>query len=254
MSFFSLVSGECLHSFQFILESVTDATGLGYRPTMDRCKYVYQFGNTFPFRFSIIRIFLVILCRDKMPPPKDPIKYEEYRRKISEAAKLRAPPSNETRRKMSESHKNLSEETRRKISEAGKKRYEDPNEHLKHSALMKGEKNPNYGKKMSDEQRQKLNEAGRRRAPVSEETGRKTSESLKKHYEDPIKGEETRKKISEAEKGEKNPNYGKKMSDEQRQKLSKAQTGKHYSIETRMKHSACSCRAKTFRRNPQKNE
>lgn len=56
--------------------------------------------------------------------------------------------------------------------------------------------------------------------------------------------EETRKKMSEAERGEKNHNYGKHLSEETRRKMSKARRGeknqmygKHHSEETRKKLS-----------------
>ena len=53
---------------------------------------------------------------------------------------------------------------------------------------------------------------------LSEETRKKLSEAQKgKHH-----SEETRKKISEAQKGEKNPNWGKHHSEETRKKLSEA--------------------------------
>ena len=138
-------------------------------------------------------------------------------------------PSEETRRKLSEAHKGekhnnygktLPEETRRRISEAGKgkKRSEEtrrriseskkgenhPNygkklseEHRqKMSESKKGENNPNYGKKLSEEHRQKISKTttGRKR---SEETCRRTSESLKRFYLSE-KSEEIRRKISES--------------------------------------------------------
>ena len=168
---------------------------------------------TFPFRFAIIQKFLILLLRDKMPSPKDPIKYEEYRRKQSESHKN---PSDETRRNMSEAQKIRyedpikAEENRRKLSEALKKHYEDP---------IKGEAT-----------RRKLSEAAKLRAPQSEatrrkmseshknlsdETRRKMSEAQKKRYEDP----EVHLKQSEAQKGEKNPFFGREHSEETRRRL-----------------------------------
>ena len=91
------------------------------------------------------------------------------------------------------------EAIRRKISETLRKRFEDP---------IKGE-----------ESRRKLSEAGKLRVPASEETRRKHSVAMKKRYADPIKGEELRRKHSVAMKGENNPHYGKKMSNEQRLKI-----------------------------------
>ena len=49
--------------------------------------------------------------------------------------------------------------------------------------------------------------------------------------------EETRKKISEATKGENNPNYGKQCSEETRKKISEGNKGKQCSEETRKKIS-----------------
>ena len=74
----------------------------------------------------------------------------------------------------------------------------------------------------------------------SEETRKKMSESNKgekcyifgKHH-----SEETRKKISESNKGENNPMFGKHHSAETRKKLSEARKGKHHSEESRKKIS-----------------
>ena len=46
---------------------------------------------------------------------------------------------------------------------------------------------------------------------------------------------ETRKKMSEAQKGERHPLYGKHHSLETRKKISEANKGKHFSLETRWK-------------------
>lgn len=105
-------------------------------------------------------------------------------------------PSEETRRKMSESHrgKTHSEETRKKLSESNK-----------------GERHPFFGKRFSEETRRKMSEAHKGKR-FSEEHRKKISETKKgekhhffgKHHTD-----ESRKKISEALSGEKNHNYGK---------------------------------------------
>lgn len=50
-------------------------------------------------------------------------------------------------------------------------------------------------------------------------------------------GEEVNRKLSEANKGENNPNYGKHHSDEAKQKISDAEKGKVISAETRAKMS-----------------
>ena len=117
---------------------------------------------------------------------------EESKRKMSETSKL---ISDETRRKMSESHKGktLSEEHRRKIAQSG------------------------IGRKPTEETRRKLSESSKGKRH-SEETRRKIGESSKGRYFSP----ETRRKRSENAMGEKNPNYGKKATAETRQKISRA--------------------------------
>jgi hypothetical protein len=50
-----------------------------------------------------------------------------------------------------------------------------------------------------------------------------------------VVGEETRKKLSELRVGEKNPNYGKKMSEEQRKKISESAKGRKLSEEHKNK-------------------
>ena len=113
--------------------------------------------------------------------------------------------SEETKKKLSESHKGEnnpmygknpwnkgkthSEETRKKLSEANKGKN-NPN------YGRKGEKHPMYGKNHSEESRKKISETMK---------GRTFSEEHKKHLSESRKGktlsEETRKKLSEAHKG-----------------------------------------------------
>ena len=108
--------------------------------------------------------------------------------------------SEETKKKMSESKKNISEETRRKLSEANK------------------------GKQFSEEHRKNLSESQKGKH-LSEETKKKMSEAHKgeKH---PMFGkhhsEESKKKMSETKKGKPSPNKGKPMSEEQKKKISEA--------------------------------
>ena len=134
-----------------------------------------------------------------------------------------AIPSEETRRKMSESLKGrtLSEEHRRKISDAGKNRSAET-----HRKISEANKNP------SAETRRKISDALKGK-PRSAETRRKLSEANKgkKH------SEETRRKLSEAHKGEKNHNFGKPMSAEQKRKISEANKGKKRTAEQRRKIS-----------------
>ena len=86
---------------------------------------------------------------------------EEHRRKISEANKGEKNPmygkhhTDDTRKKMSEAHQNISDDTRRKMSESHK------------------------GKKFSEETRRKLSESHKGKH-LSEEHRRKISEALKR--------------------------------------------------------------------------
>ena len=56
--------------------------------------------------------------------------------------------------------------------------------------------------------------------------------------------EETRRRMSEAKKGEKHPLYGKHHSLETRKKMSEANKGKHHSEETKRKISLTKLRRK----------
>ncbi len=113
--------------------------------------------------------------------------------------------SEETIRKMRESHKNISEETREKLRKAGRNQ--------------------------SAEKREKISEFLRQR-PVTDETRLKLSKARRgKHLSD-----ETKRKIGEKSrlyKGEKHWNYGKHRSEETRRKISEA--AKNISEETRQK-------------------
>ena len=73
-----------------------------------------------------------------------------------------------------------------------------------------------------------------------EETRRKLSEANKgekNHNYGKSLSEETRRKLSEAHKGEKHYNYGKSLSEETRRKISDSLKGKHIPEETRRKLS-----------------
>jgi len=109
--------------------------------------------------------------------------------------------SEESKRKMSEAGRNMSKEKRRKIAESSK------------------------GRIVSEETRQKISEAHKGKI-VSEETRKKMSEAKKNI------SEETRRKIGEASKGR---NVGRKHTEEEKQKISKANKGKIVSEETKNK-------------------
>jgi hypothetical protein len=154
-----------------------------------------------------------------MPLPKDPVKAEESRKKLSEAIK-KACTNPEVRKKMSDSAKKRSEtpegreklsaarkgkknseETRKKLSEAHKKRYQNPNERQKTSESSKKMwENPDVRKKIGDalkgktrtiETRKKQSEAGKGKIR-SEEHCRNISEGNKKYFQNPENREKTR--------------------------------------------------------------
>ena len=134
--------------------------------------------------------------------------------------------SEETRRKMSESHKGktLSEEHRRKISEAGK------------------------GRKFSAEQRRKISESLSRNHPkFCEERYTETRRKMSEAKKGKLRSAETRRKISEAQRGKvisaeqrrkiSEAHKGRRLSREHRRKISEANKGKTHSAETRRKIS-----------------
>ena len=172
---------------------------------------------------------------------------EETRRKISEKIKEKFLYDEEYRRKIIESHKNISEESRRKMSESRKK------------LLSSREKHPMFGKHHSEETKKKLRDINKGKH-LSDQTKQKISESISgekhhffgKHHTEETKkkisstkkgkqlSDETRRKMSESRKGKPSPNKGKPahnkgkpMSEEQKKKLSEAH--KNISDETRKK-------------------
>ena len=90
------------------------------------------------------------------------------------------------------------------------RQYESLKEELSdyYSEIFSGEGNPSYGRHCSEETKRKISQA---------EKGKKMSD-------------ESRKKMSESHKGSKNYNFGKPMSEEQRKKLSKVRKGKYTGV------------------------
>lgn len=141
------------------------------------------------------------------------------------------PLSEEQIKKRSESHrgknagenhypKQHNDETKKKISETLKILYATP------------ESNPNFGKPMPEHVKRILLEShiGKHH---SEETKMKMSKSHNGH---PV-SEEQKRKIGDAQKGEKNHLFGKHHSEEHKRKISEGGKGKLRSIETRKKIS-----------------
>ena len=158
---------------------------------------------------------------------------KETRQKMSEAQQDRHH-SKETREKMSEAHlgKHLSEETKQKISESSKRENLSEEALNNYSKANSGKNNPMYGKTgkdsplygrhHSEETRRKMSESSKREN-LSAETRKKMSESGKREN----LSAETRRKLSEAQRGKKNPMYGKHLSEETRQKISESKKKIH---------------------------
>ena len=110
-------------------------------------------------------------------------------------------PSEETRKKISESHKGKhhSEEHKRKIGENSKSMWENEKHKNKMSEKMKGENNPNYEKHHSEETKKKISKS-RKGKYIGE-----NNHNHNKHL-----SEETKKKISESKKGNKMSENAKK--------------------------------------------
>lgn len=161
--------------------------------------------------------------------------YEEARIVFSQMMKDQIV-SDETRKKLSESLTGhvVSDETKEKISAKAKDRMKDKNN------------NPFYGKHHTEETKEKIRKA---RENMPNEIKQKYSKAQKKRFENtevkefysniakerflnsenhPMYGrhhsEETKKKISKANKGRVPPNKGKPMSEEQKQKLRRPKT------------------------------
>lgn len=138
---------------------------------------------------------------------------QETRRKLSESQKGKTR-SEETKHKISEANKGKtrSEETKRKIGAVSRNRNEETR--LKISDAMKGNQHA-LGKTHSEEAKYKMREAAKNR---SEEHRRKLSEA----HKGKTHNEKTKRKISEATKGENNPNFGKTPNEESKRKMSES--------------------------------
>lgn len=109
----------------------------------------------------------------------------------------------------------FSEETLKKMSESHKGKKQSEETIRKRAEKLRGENNPNYGKPLSEEQKRKIRESRKWYRP----------------------SEETKRKMSELFKGENNPNYGKPMSEEQKKKISESRKGIGHSEEAKKKIS-----------------
>ena len=133
----------------------------------------------------------------------------------------------ETRKKISESHKGLthSEESKRKISEANKGRTPTEETRKKLSESSKG-------KILSSETKEKIRESLKGK-PRPEETRMKISES----HKGKTLSEEHKKNLSESLKGRISPNKGRTFSEEHKKNLSESLKGRTLSEEHRKKLS-----------------
>ena len=139
--------------------------------------------------------------------------------------------SEETKQKMREAKKNISQETKQKLREVNIGRKHSDETKQKRNEALTGKKRSeqtiqkmrevNIGRKHTDETKQKIREAAKN---ISEETRQKMREAKYNI------SEETRNKMSEAGKN-------KIISEETKQKMSKSRTGKKLSEETKRKIS-----------------
>ncbi len=107
------------------------------------------------------------------------------------------------------------------------------------SRAMMGDKNPNFGKKHSEKIRRKISKA-KEGSKHSQETKLKIGKSLKGRIGGMLgktHSVATRKKIGNANEGKNHWNYGKKHSQQTKQKMSEIKKGKRHSEETKIKMS-----------------
>lgn len=149
-------------------------------------------------------------------------------KKISEALKNNVKLSNSIKgRKFSEEHKrNLSK------SKKGKKGHAWSEEQKqKMRKRMSGENNPMYGKPISDEAKAKQSKSMRARITPEFIENIRQRNLGKRH------NEETKQRLRLLNLGENNPMFGKHLSEEAKQKISKSVKGRKDSNETKLRKS-----------------
>ena len=104
-----------------------------------------------------------------------------------------------TKKQHTEIHK-CSEETRNKISTTLKKTLSTDEQKLRRSKSTRGESNPFYGKHHSDETKEIIKQKSNAYWSL-EESRIRASKILKQHFKDNPVSEETRRKLSESNKG-----------------------------------------------------
>lgn len=120
-----------------------------------------------------------------------------------------------------------SESTKQKMSVAGRGKVRTEAQNKANRERQLGEKSWAFGKSKSEETKERMRKSNKRAMlgkHPSEETRKKQSIASKGR----IKSEEHKRKISEALRGEKSPNFGKHPTEETRQKLIAARTGKKH--------------------------
>jgi 5-methylcytosine-specific restriction endonuclease McrA len=150
-----------------------------------------------------------------MPAPKDPVKYEEYCKKIGEAGKGRIPwnkGKSHTEiaiQRMSKSHKNISDETRQKMREShiGHILTEDHKRKIGLAGL---------GRHHTEDSKRKISETRKRKGVVISEKQRELAREYGKSHP-PSK--ETREKLRLIFKGRPSPMKGKIRSEESKAKI-----------------------------------
>jgi hypothetical protein len=175
-----------------------------------------------------------------MPAPKDPIKYQEWKRKLSEARKKYFQNHPEKKKELSEAFKGDKnpmkrpevarklgekrkgwkppEKWRKQKSEIMKKNnpMKNPEIREKLREKMKGDKNPAKRPEVREKIKQRIKEAY---------TNSEVREKLSKALKGKPKSEEHRKKISKAKKGKPSGSKGKHWKIKDTSKMSEAKKG-----------------------------